>query len=73
MYHPDIEAWLASRGEVERLREMERKAAVAWFDALTLEQREVFSELLLGHDGIFHLQDRERKALYEGRRKREEG
>jgi hypothetical protein len=72
MHHPDIEAWLASRGEDARLRALERKAAEVWFDTLSLEQREVFAELIAGHEGMYHLRNRVVKARIEGERKRNE-
>jgi hypothetical protein len=45
MYHPDIDAWLQSQAEAERLKELERKAAEAWFESLSEPQRHVFAEL----------------------------
>ena len=73
MHHPDIEAWLASRAEAERLKELEHKAAEVWFDTLSLEQREVFAELIYGHEGISHLRSRVIKARIDTQSKREGG
>ena len=62
MHHPDIDAWLASRTERERLSELERKAADAWFDMLSPVQRQTFAALLTeGFEGISHLRQRARR------------
>ena len=60
MYHPDIDAWLQSRAEFKRLEELECKAADAWFETLSLEQRVVFTHLLTGAcgEGINHVRQR---------------
>jgi hypothetical protein len=58
MHHPDIEAWLASRADAQRLKQLEEKAADEWFESLSLEQREVFAELIESYDGLFHLRER---------------
>lgn len=73
MTHPTIEAWLASRraGELERLRKLEEEAAIAWWDGLSLEQREAFSELMETHFGLEHLRDKIMTARFEARRRRE--
>jgi hypothetical protein len=70
MPHPDIEVWLHSRAEVARLSELECKAAEAWFDSLSLEQRKVFAELLLGSEGLSHLRQRVMRAHFEAERRR---
>jgi hypothetical protein len=59
MQHPDIDAWLASRSERERLDELERKAADAWFDSLNAGQQAAFADFLNeGIEGISHLRMR---------------
>ena len=58
MHHPDIEAWLASRADTQRLKQLEQRAADVWFESLSLEQREVFAELVESYDGLFHLRER---------------
>src|SRR5262245_37869361 len=53
MYHPDIDAWLQSRDDAERLKELERRAADAWFQSLSPAQQEVFAALSASH-GLNH-------------------
>jgi hypothetical protein len=68
-----IEAWLATRrsGELERLRKLEEQAADAWWESLSLRQREVLSELMETHTGLEHLRQRIFAARYEARRRRD--
>jgi len=59
MHHPDIDAWLSSRMEREKLDELERKAADAWYAMLSRMQREAFALLLTqGYEGLSHLRRR---------------
>ena len=55
-----IERWLASRRakEMERLRQLEEDAAVAWLESLSDEQREVFAELVESTHALWDLRRR---------------
>ena len=68
MRDPEIDQWVQSRNELERLRELECRAVDVWFDGLSPEQREVCAELLLAPEGISHL----RQRIYRERREAEE-
>jgi hypothetical protein len=43
---------------MQRLERLEEKAAEAWWNSLTLEQREVYAELSQGFAGLNQLRDR---------------
>jgi hypothetical protein len=43
---------------MQRLERLEEKAADAWWNSLTLEQREVYAELTSGFAGLNYLRDR---------------
>jgi hypothetical protein len=58
VHHPDIEAWLASRPEMQRLNRLEEKAADAWWNSLTLEQQKVYAELTDAFAGLNCLRGR---------------
>jgi hypothetical protein len=55
--HPKIEEWLAARSEALRIRRLEGDAAEAWWNSLSLEQREVYAELQDAGHGLHHLQN----------------
>ena len=71
MRDPVIDQWLQSRNELERLTELEHRAADAWFDSLSPEQQEVCAELLLSSEGISHLRQRLYRKRLEADKKRE--
>jgi hypothetical protein len=70
-----IDAWLAARPEIERIKRLEIAAADAWFESLTVEQKHVLAELVVdGFDGMQHLRNRILKARIasDGRQKKNE-
>ena len=68
-HDPKTENWLASRrrGDLERLRKEEEDVADLWWNSLSLEQREIFSELLESHDGLTYLSNKIMKARIDAR------
>ena len=73
-HDPKTENWLASRrrGDLERLRKEEQEIADLWWASLSLEQREIFSELLESHDGLTYLSNKIMRARIQARLRREE-
>ena len=52
MEHPDITAWLDGLEERRNLEKLEVKAALAWYEGLSLVQRHVFDKLVDNHHGL---------------------
>jgi hypothetical protein len=67
-----IDEFLQSYDELKRLRELECRAADAWFDGMSPEQREVFEQLLVSTGDISHLRERVLKARFEAELKQKE-
>jgi hypothetical protein len=69
-----IEKWLAFRrsGEMERIRALEEEVAKAWWNSLSLEQREVYAELEESGHGLHHLHFNIREARWAARKRRRE-
>jgi hypothetical protein len=69
------EKWLAWRrsGEVERLRALEDEVAKAWWDSLSLEQREIYAELEEAGHGLITLHYDIRTARHAARKREQEG
>ena len=65
--------WLAWRrsGEGERMQELESNVADAWWDSLTMRQREIYAELQESGRGLIHLHQRILEARLASRRGRE--
>jgi hypothetical protein len=65
------EQWLTWRrsGEMERIRATEEEVAKAWWDSLSLQQREVYAELQEAGHGLYSLHDDIRTARLEMRRR----
>jgi hypothetical protein len=65
MGDPVIEKFRQQADELQRLKKLECRAADAWFDGLSPEQREVVEQLICSVDGINHLRKRIFKARCE--------
>jgi hypothetical protein len=64
-------AWLRS-GEMERVRALEEEVARAWWDSLTIQQREIYAELQESGHGLYRLHDELIRARLAARKHRPE-